>query len=61
MNDYFVEKILFKNKPDQLKQLLLEQSTGSVETPTELEVIMKEDAEYLIKEKYDNKDGAKDM
>jgi hypothetical protein len=61
LNDYFVEKILFKNKPDQLKQLLLEQSTGSVETPTELEVIMKEDAEYLIKEKYDNKDGAKDM
>jgi len=29
--------------------------------PTELEVIMKEDAEFLINDKYDNKEGAKEM
>lgn len=61
LNDCFVEKILFKNNAEQLKQLLNEHSTGSIEIPTELDVIMKEDAEFLIKDKYDNKEGAKDM
>ena len=38
-----------------------EHSKGSIEIPTELEVIMMEDAEFLIKDKYDNKEGAKAM
>jgi hypothetical protein len=41
--------------------LVREHSKGEVETPTELDVIMKEDAEFLINDRYDNLEGAEKM
>jgi len=58
LNDTFVEKILFKNKTEELRELNRQHAAGSVEVPTELDVIMKSEAEFLIRDKYDNTGGA---
>jgi len=61
LNDTFVEKILFKNKTEELRELNKQHAAGSVEIPTELDVIMQSEAEFLIRDKYDNTSGAKEL
>jgi hypothetical protein len=61
MNYYCVEKILFKNKEEEVDKLLSEQLKGAVEIPCELEVIMLDESLQLIKEKYDHLEGSKSL
>jgi len=48
LNNRFVEKIFFKNNRDHLEYLLSTHAAGDMNTPTELEQIMYEEAKYLI-------------
>jgi hypothetical protein len=57
INNNFVEKIMFKNKKADLEQLLAEHSKGGVDIPTELDVIMLDEALFLIEQHYDNLEG----
>lgn len=48
LNNNFVQKIMFKNKKADLEKLLEDHSKGGVEVPTELDVIMMNEAQFLI-------------
>jgi len=52
---------MFKNEEDQLNTILETHRKGDVQIPTELEVIMTEDAEQLIKESFDHIEGANQL
>lgn len=56
-----VEKIMFKNKRAEIEKLLDEQLKGGIEVPTELEVIMMDEAKDMIEEKFDNLEGSKEL
>ena len=58
LNNDYVEKIMFKNKPKVLDDILSKHSRGEIDVPTELEILMLEEAEHLIQEIYDNSEGA---
>jgi len=49
---------MFKNKPKVLDDILLKHARGDIDVPTELEILMHEEAEHLIEEIYDNSEGA---
>jgi len=49
---------MLKNDMTSAKKYLSEHAQGKCETPSELERIMFEEAEYLIKRDYDNRAGA---
>jgi hypothetical protein len=53
MINTFVEKIMFKNKKAELEELLADHSKGNTEIPTELDVIMRDEALFLIEQHYD--------
>lgn len=57
LNQKFTDQILFKNKKSELEYLSKAYAAGEVTVPTELEVIMQNEAEYLIRGHYDNIDG----
>ena len=48
---------MFKNKKADLEQLLAEHSKGGVDIPTELDVIMLDEALFLIEQHYDDLEG----
>ena len=58
LNDRFVEQIMFQNTRADLVKLVRKHAKGEVAVPTELEKIMLEEAEVLIRQKYDHKTGA---
>jgi hypothetical protein len=52
---------MFKNKEDQLKDLVRQHASGEVYVPTELETIMLIEAEEIIRHKYDHLEGRQDL
>jgi hypothetical protein len=46
LNKSFVELIMFKNEKDTIEELFESHSKGQVDTPTELETILEEDAQF---------------
>jgi hypothetical protein len=48
LNKTFTEQIMFKNKREELEALKHQHATGHVEIPTELEALMKVEAQELI-------------
>jgi len=54
LNNNYTEKILFKNKPKELKALKDNYAQGGTEIPSELEKIMLIEAEEIIRAKYDD-------
>lgn len=58
LNNHFVEQIMFQNTRADLVKLVRKHAKGDVAVPTELEKIMLEEAEELIRQKYDHKTGA---
>ena len=48
LNNDYVEKIMFKNKPKVLDDILLKHARGEIDVPTELEILMLEESEQLI-------------
>ena len=61
LNHTFTEKILFKNKQKELEALVMDHAAGGMEIPTELEKIMRVEAEEIIEKEYDNLEGAKEL
>ena len=57
----FVDRILFKNQRRELEELKQKLAEGSVNVPTELETLMRIEAEEFIKNYYDNKEGSKEL
>ena len=55
----FVEQIMFKNNKKRLADLVQSHAEGEVTVPTELEVIMKEEATEIINNLYDNSEGSR--
>lgn len=52
---------MFKNERETLEPILKKHAQGEVSIPTELESIMYDEAKDIIRRKYDNKNGAKDL
>ena len=52
---------MFKNREHKLLELLDEHAKGDINMPTELETIMLDDVMDYIKNKFDNKDGLKEL
>ena len=52
---------MFKNNKKKLTELVHCHAMGEVAVPTELEQIMMDESEEIIKKMYDNKQGAIDM
>lgn len=61
LNKNYVELIMFKNDPKNLQMIHEAHLKGQVSTPTELEQIMEEDADFEIRKLYDNKKGATEL
>jgi hypothetical protein len=61
LNKAYVEPIMFKNERDALEELFESHSKGQVGTPTELETILEEDAQFYIRKLFDHKEGAKKL
>lgn len=57
----FIDKIIFKNQRQELENIKLNLAAGHLDIPTELETMMKIEANELIREYYDNKEGAKEL
>ena len=58
LNNTFVQKIMFKNRREELEALKKEHAAGGIKTPTELEHIMLTEAKELVRNQYANLDGA---
>lgn len=54
----YVEEIMLKNQPEVLNDLVQKHAEGSSDLPSELDAIMLEEATELIKNNFDNKNGA---
>lgn len=52
---------MFKNKKADLEQLLAEHSRGGVDVPTELDVIMLDEALFLVEQQYDDLAGKEEL
>lgn len=61
LNKTFTEQILFKNNKDELLALKLEHAKGEVFIPTELEKIMRIEAEERIRQHYDHVKGGEEL
>lgn len=57
----FVEQIMFQNDEEALRKIVDRHREGEVSIPTELEQIMLEEAEWLIEEQYDHRQGMIDL
>ena len=57
LNNTFVQKIMFKNKPAELEQLKKEHAQGRTEIPTELENIMLAEAKEMLRDRLENLEG----
>ena len=57
LNNTFVQKIMFKNKPAELEQLKKEHAQGRTEIKTELENIMLAEAKELLRDRLENLEG----
>lgn len=58
LNHTFVEGIMLKNNLKQLNELMKEHAAGSTDVPTELDIMLKEEALDIVKEKFDNIEGS---
>jgi hypothetical protein len=61
LNNTFVEKIMLKNYKEELEALKTRFAKGHTHIPLELEAIMEIESVELIKNHFDNKNGAKEM
>lgn len=61
LNRTFTTQIMFKNKEDQLKDLVRQHAEGEVYIPTELESIMQVEAEEIIRHHYDHLEGRQEL
>jgi len=58
LNNTFVQKIMFKNRREELEALKKDHAAGGIKTPTELEHIMLTEARELVRNQYANLEGA---
>jgi hypothetical protein len=49
---------MLKNNLKQLNELMKEHAAGSTDVPTELDIMLKEEALDIVKEKFDNIEGS---
>jgi len=61
LNNSYTEKLLFKNKKKDIEALKHKLATGGVNVPTELEKIMLIEAEDIIRSRYDDLEGSKEI
>jgi len=61
LNRTFTEQIMFKNKRAELELLKFQHAAGHVDIPTELESLMKVEAEELIQQHYDHSKGLEEL
>jgi len=52
---------MLKNQPAVLNDLVQKHAAGSSDIPSELDIIMLEEATELIKDNYDNKQGGQEL
>ena len=61
LNDRLVQKIMFKNKKNELEQLKKEHAQGGTEIKTELENIMLAEAKELLRDRVENLEGRRQL
>jgi len=61
LNRTFVERIMLENRREKLTALNQSHAAGSVETPTELETMIREEAMFVVKERFDHLAGSEEL
>lgn len=61
LNRTFVERVMLENRREKLTTLNQSHAAGSVETPTELETMIREEAMFVVKERFDHLAGSEEL
>ena len=61
LNRTFVERVMLENRREKLDTLNATHAAGSVETPTELETMIRDEAMFAVKERFDHLAGAAEL
>lgn len=61
LNKTFVERVMLENRREKLTALNQSHAAGSVETPTELDTMIREEAMFVVKERFDHLAGSEEL